>query len=120
MIGCAHVVADTDIEMKEARETWAGPTRIEYAEIWAVLHMKVPSGELVFDSKKLIGRGASCKVYRAELHGMMCAIKVLSSTFVAKGGKAEKQFVAEIEILTSCKHANIFRLYASSTNGDHK
>ena len=39
MIGCAHVVADTDIEMKEARETWAGPTRIDYAEIWAVLHI---------------------------------------------------------------------------------
>jgi serine/threonine protein kinase len=59
-------------------------------------------------------------VYRAELHGVMCAIKVLSSTFVAKGGKAEKQFVAEIDILTSCKHANICRMYASSTNGDHK
>jgi hypothetical protein len=101
-------------------EAWAGPVRIDYAEIWAVLQMKVPSGELVFDSKKLIGRGASCKVYRAKLYGLLCAIKVLSSSFIAKGCKAEKQFVAEIEILTSCKHANICRMYASSMNGNHK
>jgi serine/threonine protein kinase len=45
---------------------------------------------------------------------------VLSSNFVAKGSKAEKQFVAEIDILTSITHTNICSLYASSTNGDHK
>jgi serine/threonine protein kinase len=107
-------------ELLQERQMWAGPVRVDYAEIWAVLQMKVPLGELVFDSKKLIDCGASCKVYRTEVYGLLCAIKVLSSSFLAKGSKAKKQFVAEIDILTSCMHANICRLYASSTNGDHK
>jgi serine/threonine protein kinase len=93
---------------------------VDSTEIWAALQVKVPSGELAFDSKKLIGRGASCTVYRAELHGVMCAIKVLSSSFVAKGGKVEKQFISEIDVLASFRDENICRLYASSTNGDHR
>jgi serine/threonine protein kinase len=102
---------------------WPGPTSVDYADICAALSRRVQSGQhelFVFDSTKLIGHGASCKVYRAGLYGVVCATKVLSSSFVAKGSKAEKQFVAEIDILTSCKHENICRLYASSTNGDHK
>ena len=65
---------------KGERRSWMGPTRVDYADIWEVLHMQVPSGELVFDSKKLLGRGASSNVYWTELHGVECAIKVLSST----------------------------------------
>ena len=64
-------------ELLQERQMWAGPVRVDYAEIWAVLQMKVPLGELVFDSsKKLIDCGASCKVYRTEVYGLLCAIKV--------------------------------------------
>jgi hypothetical protein len=108
---------------KDKHCVWSGPTSVDYADICAALSRRVQSGlhELfVFDSSMLIGRGASCKVYRVELHGVMCAIKVLNTSFVEKGCKADRQFITEIDILTSCKHANICSLYASSTNGDHK
>jgi hypothetical protein len=112
--------------VEEGVKSWTGSTRVDYAEIWAVLQTRAPSGELVFDSKKLIGRGASCNVYKAELHGVMCAIKVLGSTLDEDTGedmeesREEKQFAAEVDILTGIKHENVCSLYASSTNGDHK
>jgi hypothetical protein len=65
----------------EKNKPWPGPTSVDYADICAALSKRVQSGlhELfVFDSSMLLGRGAS-KVYRAELYGVMCAIKVLNT-----------------------------------------
>jgi serine/threonine protein kinase len=56
----------------------------------------------------------SCVVYKAELYGLPCAIKLLSqdaSTW------EEKQFTAEIDVLTGVKDENICQLYACSTDG---
>jgi serine/threonine protein kinase len=122
-VGDSEKNRDEAVGDSEKNMQWPGPTSVDYADICAALSKRVQSGlhELfVFDSSMLLGRGASCNVYRAELYGVMCAIKVLNTSFMEKGCKAEHQFIAEIDILTSCRHTNICSLYASSTNGDHK
>ena len=56
-------------------------------------------------------------MYKAEVRGMGCALKVFSAgadTWEAK------QFSAEMELLSRVQHPNICRLYASSTNGEQK
>jgi serine/threonine protein kinase len=70
-----------------------------------------------FVGQRRIGDGGSCVVFRGELFGVPCAIKLLpedASAFEAK------QFVAEIDALSRVKHENICALYACSTDGPNR
>jgi hypothetical protein len=64
-----------------------------------------------------IGEGGSCKVFKAEVSGTACAIKVLS---VDASAWEEKQFEAEVALLSTAKHPNICRLIACSVDGPQK
>jgi serine/threonine protein kinase len=88
----------------------------------------------------MIGDGGSCAVYRVELFGVTCAVKVLSPQYAdvnhgqpegdegqmsAKQAKRaehveawnEKQFMSEMSVLARVQHPHLLRLLAVSTNG---
>jgi hypothetical protein len=75
-----------------------------------------------FDQGHAIGGGASCTVYKADLFGVSCAIKVLEEPVVADAAHMweVKQFIAEMVILGRVRHPNVCRLYAVSTNSTNK
>jgi serine/threonine protein kinase len=75
-----------------------------------------------FDTGHKIGGGASCIVYKADLFGVSCAIKVLNEPVVADAAHVweEKQFIAEMVLLERVRHPNVCRLYAVSTNSTNK
>jgi hypothetical protein len=82
-------------------------TKAQYADLQAATSS--------FSDSHKIGDGGSCVVYKAKLYGVRpCAIKLLSRNASAF---EEKQFTAEINVLTNVKHENICQLYACSTNG---
>jgi hypothetical protein len=81
-------------------------TKVQYADLQAATRN--------FGDSHKIGDGGSCVVYKAELYGVPCAIKLLSQDASAW---EEKQFAAEINVLTRVKHENICQLYACSTDG---
>jgi hypothetical protein len=81
-------------------------TKVQYADLQAATRN--------FGDSHKIGDGGSCVVYKAELYGVPCAIKLLSQNASAF---EEKQFAAEINVLTRVKHKNICQLYACSTDG---
>ena len=81
-------------------------TKVQYADLQAATRN--------FGDSHKIGDGGSCVVYKAELYGVPCAIKLLSQDASAWG---KKQFAAEINVLSHIKHANICQLYACSTDG---
>ena len=64
-----------------------------------------------------IGDGGSCTVFKTEVYGMPCALKVLSKS---AGAWEEEQFSAEVEFLSRIHHENLCRLYACSTDGPQK
>jgi hypothetical protein len=67
-----------------------------------------------FDPASEIGEGGSCRVYKGDLFGVPCAIKV----FCEEASEWEtKQFQDEITILTKIKHHSICQLYGCATNG---
>jgi hypothetical protein len=81
-------------------------TKVQYADLQAATYN--------FGDIHKIGDGGSCVLYKIELHGLPCAIKLLSqdaSTW------EERQFTAEIDVLTRVKHENTCQLYARSTDG---
>jgi serine/threonine protein kinase len=75
-----------------------------------------------FDKRFEIGGGASCTVYKADLFGVSCAIKVLEEPAVTDAAHAweVKQFIAEMLLLGRVRHPNVCRLYAVSTNSTNK
>jgi hypothetical protein len=81
-------------------------TKVQYADLQAATRN--------FGNSHKIGDGGSCVVYKAELYGVPCAIKLLSQNASAS---EKKQFAAEIKVLTHIKHKNICQLYACSTDG---
>jgi hypothetical protein len=85
------------------------PTKVQYADLQAATRN--------FGDSHKIGDGGSCVVYKAELYGVPCAIKLLSQNASAW---EEKQFAAEINVLTHIKHDNICQLYACSTDGANR
>jgi hypothetical protein len=84
-------------------------TKVQYADLQAATRN--------FGDSHKIGDGGSCIVYKAELYGVLCAIKLLSQDASAW---EEKQFAAEINVLTHVKHENICQLYACSTDGPNR
>jgi hypothetical protein len=81
-------------------------TKVQYTDLQAATRN--------FGDSHKIGDGGSCVVYKAKLYGVPCAIKQLSQDASAW---EEKQFAAEIDVLTRVKHQNICQLYACSTDG---
>jgi hypothetical protein len=81
-------------------------TNVQYTDLQAATNNFGPNHK--------IGDGGSCVVYKAELYGLPCAIKLLSQD---ASEWEKKQFAAEISVLTHIKHANICQLYACSTDG---
>ena len=81
-------------------------TKVQYADLQAATRN--------FGDSHKISDGGSCVVYKAELHGVLCAIKLLSQNASAW---EKKQFAAEINVLSRVKHQNICQLYACSTDG---
>jgi hypothetical protein len=67
-----------------------------------------------FDPANEIGEGGSCRVYKGDLFGVPCAIKVFSEEATEW---ETKQFQDEITILTNVKHHTICQLYGCVTNG---
>jgi hypothetical protein len=90
----------------DASLTTQHTTRVQYADLQAATNN--------FGTEHKIGDGGSCVVYKVEMYGVPCAIKLLSQDASAGEGK---QFTAEIDVLTRVKHENICRLYACSTDG---
>jgi hypothetical protein len=82
---------------------------LDYTELQQATNNFEPSCE--------IGDGACSSVYRAELRGVPCALKVFSAD--ANTWEA-KQFTCEMDLLSRVIHPNICRLYASSTEGLQK
>jgi serine/threonine protein kinase len=84
--------------------TWnTNTTEVEYSELQAATED--------FADKFLIGNGALCAVYKAEIRGMACAIKVYAAESSTELDEA-KQFAAEMELLSRVQHPNICRFYA--------
>jgi hypothetical protein len=63
-----------------------------------------------FDPSLEIGDGGSARVFKADVNGIPCAIKLISS------GRLE-QGESEVNTLTQIRHENICCLYASAMNG---
>jgi hypothetical protein len=84
-------------------------TKVDYSDLQTATNN--------FEDSHKIGVGGSCAVYRGHLFGVPCAIKLLDQ---AASEWEEKQFTAEIDVLTRIKHENICQLYACSTNGPHR
>jgi hypothetical protein len=61
-----------------------------------------------FSGSNKIGDGGSCSVYKGELYGVPCAIKILSREASAW---EETQFTHEIDVLSRVKHSNICQVY---------
>jgi hypothetical protein len=99
-----------DLNTSFSSDEEAGHTsRVGYADLQAATNS--------FGDGHKIGDGGSCVVYKAELFGVPCAVKLLSQDASAW---EEKQFAAEIDVLTRVKHQNICQLYACSTNGPNR
>jgi hypothetical protein len=84
-------------------------TKVQYTDLMAATHN--------FGDSHKIGVGGSCVVYKTQLYGLPCAIKLLSQDASAW---EERQFTAEIDVLTRVKHENICQLYACSTDGPNR
>jgi hypothetical protein len=76
-------------------------TRINYTDLQSATNS--------FEDSAKVGVGGSCSVFKAELYGMPCAIKVLSQH---ASPWEVKQFVSEVDMLARVKHPNICQLYA--------
>jgi serine/threonine protein kinase len=70
-----------------------------------------------FDSAFKIGDGGSCIVFKANLFGDQCAIKLLPKDVDSWG---VEQFETEVRLLARVHHPNLCRLYACSTNGPQR
>ncbi|KYQ90938.1 pleckstrin (PH) domain-containing protein [Tieghemostelium lacteum] len=71
--------------------------------------------EVEFQLPKLIGRGASGKIYRAELNGTMVAVKQLE----VQGDDAPRifsEFRKEIHVMSDLKHNNVVNLIGFTLN----
>jgi serine/threonine protein kinase len=67
-----------------------------------------------FNERGIIGGGASCAVYRAQVFGVDVAIKRLKDDAVEWEAK---QYESETALLAGVAHENICRLFASSSDG---
>jgi hypothetical protein len=82
-------------------------TRVQYTDLQAATNN--------FGADHKAGDGGSCVVYKANLYGVSCAIKLLSQDASAW---EEKQFTAEIDALSRVSSTRISRqLYACSIDG---
>jgi hypothetical protein len=68
------------------------------------------------EATHLIGKGGCCQVFKAQVYGHECAIKVFNET---EGQEAwdNKQIKTEINMLNAIRHPHINRLLAASFNG---
>ncbi|XP_071719550.1 uncharacterized protein [Rutidosis leptorrhynchoides] len=95
-------------------------------------HLKIPLGDILLATKKFtqkyLGSGAYGKVYRADLdlpiedtNNSIISIKrkTVAIKCIKEDKNAEKGFVAEIKLLTSCKHPNIVNLLGFCDEGPH-
>jgi hypothetical protein len=108
-------------------EEGANGVVVDVAASPAVTTLSTGRSEVAFDELKQatsgfnqsleVGDGGSCRVYRATVDGIPCAIKVLAKD--ATEWEA-KQFTAEVDLLRRARHPNLCRLYASSTDGPRK
>nr|XP_043615666.1 serine/threonine-protein kinase pakD-like [Erigeron canadensis] len=107
-------------------------------------HLKIPLKDILsateeFDSKYIIGKGGFATVYKANLEhfesktsssieggddgshmrkiSSTVAIKVISNT---ANGLGDKGFVAEVKMLSKCKHQNIVSLLGYGDEGPQK
>jgi hypothetical protein len=67
----------------------------------------------------LIGHGGCCRVFKAQVYGHPCAIKVFNET---EGQEAwdNKQIKTEIKMLCTVRHPHLNRLLAASFNGPRR
>jgi serine/threonine protein kinase len=110
---------EMQIISKELEEEAASKAQKPFEGVWSKGRSEVGFDELKqatsgFDLSLEIGDGGSCRVYRATVGSIPCAIKVLAEN--AAGWEA-KQFTAEVNLLRRVQHPNLCRLYASSTDG---
>jgi hypothetical protein len=89
----------------------------QYTLVTRVDYIDLQTATKSFSKVSKIGDGGSCTVYKGNLFGVKCAIKLLSQD---AGAWEIKQFAAEIDVLTRVKHENICQLYACSTNGPNR
>jgi hypothetical protein len=89
-----------------AESKWEELRELNYADI-----MKATKG---FDPTMSIGNGASCGVYKGNISGVDCAIKVLIERADALD---QKQFLSEMMLLASVKHENICCMIGCSFDG---
>ncbi|KAL8263421.1 hypothetical protein R6Q59_024770 [Mikania micrantha] len=79
-------------------------------------HLKLPLKEIIqatenFSERYLVGSGGYGKVYKAELKYFDGSRSVAIKQIVKKGDTyAQHGFIAEIEMLSKCKHTNIISL----------
>ncbi|EGC30717.1 roco6, ROCO family protein [Dictyostelium purpureum] len=72
-------------------------------------------GEVEFDSPKLIGRGASGKIYRANLGDTMVAVKQLE-VVGEDAPRIFSDFRREIHVMSDLKHPNVVNLLGFTLN----
>jgi hypothetical protein len=70
-----------------------------------------------FNGKYLLGVGASCRVFKANVYGYPTAIKCLTET---AGVWDDKQLDAEMDFLRRVSHPHINNLLAASLNGANR
>ncbi|KAL1335471.1 hypothetical protein AAHE18_11G249800 [Arachis hypogaea] len=71
-----------------------------------------------FHSKNLLGSGGFGPVYQGKLaDGRLVAVKQLSAE---KSQQGEKEFLAEVRLITSIQHKNLVRLLGCCTDGSQR
>jgi hypothetical protein len=98
-----------------------GPTP-ESDEAGSACVVSLPFAVLVqgtrnFDAAGALGTGGSCDVFKGTVFGLTVAVKRLNA-----GGSdwAERQFTAEMQLLTMVAHPNVVALFAFSTDGPNR
>jgi hypothetical protein len=113
-------------------EEGANGVVVDVAASPAVTTLSTGRSEVAFDELKQatsgfnqsleVGDGGSCRVYRATVDGIPCAIKVLAKDATCHRAGGEAVYTAEVDLLLlrCARHQNLCRLYASSTDGPRK